>query len=234
MIPFFVYAVECPSPEDLYNDHSERDVLYRATALNNVPCVYRVVQTRDLLHKALNQGLPQAMRQHPGMMPLLHLIGHGRNEGFAISQQEFLSWDELRVALLPVRRITSLLILCMSSCSSFNACLMAMREDVAEVPFYAVVGHVGQPTLADTAVGYTAFYHWLAKGAHISKAVDAMKAASGDQGFAIVWAENARAGYLQELQKRQFKQMLDDLGLTQSQPSGPQASTYVPPPEAVG
>jgi hypothetical protein len=76
---------------------------------------------------------------------------------------------------------------------------MAMRADRPDLPFYALVGSPEKPTWAETAVAFTTFYHQLARGVHITDAVNAMRIASGRNSFFVQWGENTRQGYLDYL-----------------------------------
>jgi len=199
---FWIYVVESPSAEDMYVGRSEADIIQRAAALNGIPAIRRTVINRSALFTALTDGFRQAQSLHVGSTPILHLSVHGREEGIGLSNEDFLSWADLREMLQPIHdSIGCTLLVCMSTCVGVNAARMAAQFDATQVPFLALVGHVGTPLWSDTAVGYAAFYHRFAKGEHISVAVEAMKHASGNNGFCVLHADSVRGTFLEEVRK---------------------------------
>lgn len=71
-----------------------------------------------------------------------------------------------------------------------------MFTEDASLPFFALVGSPQSPTWADTAVGFATFYHLVAKGARITDAVTAMRAASGLDEWWVTTAAEQREGFL--------------------------------------
>ncbi len=71
-----------------------------------------------------------------------------------------------------------------------------MRDGDEPHPYLVMVGNHGSPTWSDTAVAYLTFYHLLAKGHTIIKAVGAMGASSGDLRWIVETAEEAKQGFL--------------------------------------
>lgn len=218
---FFVFIVESPSASDLYHGTNESNLLQQAIKLlDETECVVRMAISREAFHAALIYGLSEEMRLRPESIPILHISAHGGEDGFATSIGEVVTWDELKGLLIPINKaLGDCLILCMSCCEGWSACSMAMKEDTA--PFYAMIGHSGSPTWADTAVAYAAFYHRLAKGAYLSDAVEGMKAASGEDEFYVITAQQARDAHLAGLQRLQnpidfnaFEQQLREIKST--------------------
>jgi hypothetical protein len=105
------------------------------------------------------------MKARDGYLPVLHISAHGNDDGIQLSDKTILNWNDLRDLLLPINKaLKGALILCMSSCSGFLACTMAMHPEGENHVFFEVVGNTGSPTWSETAVAYAAFYHLLAKG----------------------------------------------------------------------
>jgi len=51
------------------------------------------------------------------------------------------------------------------------------RYETGSLPYATLVGNTKEPSWRDNIVGFTAFYHLLAKGMTIKDAVEGMKAA---------------------------------------------------------
>ena len=96
------------------------------------------------------------------------------------------------------------MLLCMSSCSGLSACQMAGNFDDKTNIFFAVIGHFGSPTWADTAVAYATFYHLLSKGSRPDEAVDAMKIASGDSDFNLITSKQ-----MQDIRMKMLKEIIE-------------------------
>ena len=131
---------------------------------------------------------------------MIHISAHGDSEGIQLSSGAAVKWDALRDLLVPVNEsLNGTLVLCMSACQGFSACRMAMREGESSRPFYAMVGNAGTPTWSDTVVAYLTFYHLIAKGDGIRAAVDGMNAASGDQGWMPVSADEIQQRWIDSI-----------------------------------
>lgn len=119
----------------------------------------------------------------------------GNAKGIELTSGDFVEYSQLADTLRDLNdTLHGALMLCMSSCNGANAGNMAMRED-ADPPFYAIVGNVGSPTWSDAAIAYVAFYHRIFKGASADEAIAAMKAASGDNGFAIEYGAETKESW---------------------------------------
>ncbi len=200
---FFVYIVESPSAPDLYPGRSEGGLVAQAIGLDSIPSVVRTAINSEAFGAALVMGLPEAMKQYPGLYPILHLSAHGGSEGVQLSSGETVTWTQLRDYLVPVNAsLQGGLLLCMSACEGYGACRMAMGIGDAQHPYIAMIGNYGKPTWSDTAVSYLAFYHLLAKGYDIRDAVTAMKAASADLRWVLETADEIRQGFIDFVKKK--------------------------------
>ena len=196
-LKFFVYIIESPSAPDLYHRRSEGGLIERTLNLHNIPCVTRLVISRDAFIASIKIGLVEEMKAFPGLLPILHISAHGGTDGLQLSNGEQIPWTELRDLLLPVNKaLNGALLLCMSSCEGFSACRMAMQALGEEHPFFAVISNTKTPTWSETAIAYAAFYHLIAKGEYVVKAVEAMCLAAGNQDFMTITATQAQQVYL--------------------------------------
>ena len=200
---FFVYIVESPSAPDLYHGRSEGGLVAQALQLDLIPCVTRTAIKLEAFIAALRIGLPEAMKQWPGRFPILHLSAHGGKDGIQLPSGEVVTWLHLRELLLPINEsLQGALLLCMSACEGYNACRMAMEVKETPHPYFAMIGNFGSPTWADTAVSYLAFYHLLAKGWRILNAVEAMKSASGDNGWMAETADKTKRNFIEFVESK--------------------------------
>ncbi len=216
---FFVYIVESPSESDIYLNRSEGGLLQQAINLHGIPCVTRTTISTTTFRAAMQIGLVETMKVFPKLIPIIHISAHGSSEGIQLSNKEIVSWDSLRELLLPVNTaLGNCLLLCMSSCEGYSACRMAMRLESTQHPFISMIGHSGKPTWPDTAVAFTTLYHLIAKGANIKDAVEAMKRASGDNGFLFTTAEESQKGFIDYCKRMDAEQLQERL--RQQMPAG--------------
>lgn len=201
----FVYIVESPQNSDLRVGRAEGKALCQALTLAEIPHRYSLVTDLKTLRQALGPKLVEAWTTL-NKFPILHLSMHGNQEGISLTNEsDFLSWNSLRQELLPLNRVMSQvpnggLLICMSSCFGSSGCRMAMYTD-NEPSFRALVGNVGKTGWADAAVAYITFYHLFFKGLPLDVCVDSMRVASGDYNFDFRLGKNAKAIYVDLLQK---------------------------------
>lgn len=206
----FVYMVESPAPDDLFDGRTEGRVLCEALNLAGIKSWYRLASNSATLDRALNQELLSAS-QSLQALPILHFSMHGNGEGVGLTDGGFLSWQDLRNRLVPINRaLNGALIVSISSCFGAAGCRMAMREN-EPLPFLALVGHQGSPTWSDAAVGFVAFYHRLFRGAGVKTALEAMHSASGDAGFCVQLGKEIHANWVDYMQKERLNDFFNAL-----------------------
>lgn len=197
-VRFFVFVVESPSDSDLYHRRSEGDIVRQAVELNGIRCVVKTAISLQAFEACLSVGLAEAMTQIPGFIPLLHISTHGNAEGIELSNGHTLAWAELKEHLRPVNQaLGGSLLVCMSSCEGYSGIRMAMNLGEVQLPYFALIACRSQPTWGETAVGYATLYHQLWRGEHIADAVQAMRVASGNDGFCLEHAEESRQAYIE-------------------------------------
>lgn len=219
---FFVYIIESPSEIDIYHNTSEGIMLSQSLALQQIPCSLRTTISQNAFEAALKSGLEQQMRIFPNLLPVIHISAHGNQDGIALSNGNLITWADLREYLLPINKaLGHALLLCMSCCHGYSASRMAMEIGNTEHPFFSMVGHLDSPTWSETAVAYSAFYHLLAKEYFVYEAVNAMKTASGNDGWIHTTAEQEQKDYLEYAIKQDPKFVLTELirNLENSPPS---------------
>jgi hypothetical protein len=218
-----VYIIESPSAVDIYHGRSEGALLRQAVGLDRIPCVVRTAISAEAFIAALRLGLPEAMKQNPERVPILHVSAHGSQEGIQLSNGEVIRWDQLRHLLMPLNKgLSGYLLLCMSACEGYSACRMAMQTENNEHPYFGIVANSGKPTWSDTAVAYATFYHLMAKGVPIPQVVEAMRLATAD----ALWGADTA-----ETIQRAFADAVAQLYLPAAQESieAAAADTEVPP-----
>jgi hypothetical protein len=213
VLKFFVFIIESPSAPDLYHGRSESSLLAQAARLDDMPCETRTAINPAAFVAAFRFGLADAMKSNPSRLPILHISAHGGQTGIQLSDGSVVTWADLRTLLLPVNQsLGGLLVLCMSACEGYAACRMAMHLGNEPHPYFALIANYGKPLWSDTAVAYAALYHLISKGHSFPDAVNAMKLASGDQGWVLESAEAAKqvyAGYVANLNLPQAQQQLE-------------------------
>jgi hypothetical protein len=198
--PLFVHIIESPSAQDLYDDRTEGRVLSAALRLAEIPTRYRLATDKCTFEHALGLGIAEGIREHRAV-PLVHISSHGNNDGIGLTDGSVFTWGQLGNLLEPVNNgLEGGLILCLSCCSGAFGGRMAMREG-RRIPLHTLVGHMSSPTWSSAAVAFVAFYYRLFGGASIATAVDAMKAASGDDGFITQDGQQLQESWTQHIQR---------------------------------
>jgi hypothetical protein len=227
---FFVYIIESPSAVDIYHGRSEGGLVARAIDLDGIPSVTRTVINPTAFAAAIRIGLPQVMKLYPNRLPIIHLSAHGAKHGIQLSDGQEIVWNQLRDLLVPINEsLGGCLLLCMSACDGYSACQMAMEEGDGPHPFFSMVGNYGKPTWADTAVAYSAFYHHLCNGKHVWEAVEAMKAASGNDEWAHQTAEESKRGYLEYIQSVKPADAQEALEIVAQEQPAPEGAKVLEP-----
>jgi hypothetical protein len=190
----FVYVIESPADTDLLDGRTEGRALCEALSLANVPHWYSLVTTSKTFAESLGTRLSQAV-SHFQSFPILHLSMHGNDKGVALTNGDFLTWENLRKYLAPLTNgMQGGLLICISSCLSSFGCRMAMHED-NDQPFWALVGNDGSPSWSDAAVAYITFYHLRFKNVPLQQCVERMRTASGDENFRVVFGHQVKADW---------------------------------------
>ena len=206
----FVHIIESPSPDDLLADRREGTLLMAGLQLARIRCTYNLVANRETLRVALTKRLRKAMETH-SRFPILHFSGHGNQGGIGLTDGSSVPWSELHERFLKINKaVDDSLIVCLSSCQALGACTMAMTEG-GPLPFLALVAHQGEPRWDDAGVAFLTFYHRLFKGGKVRAALEAMKVASGDDGFEVRLASKVRQDWLQRSRASDLKVLVRQL-----------------------
>jgi len=207
---YFVHIIESPSANDLLNGHTEGRVLKEVLSLSNIISFYNLTVDYSSFLEALGPRLCQAMQENAGV-PILHFSSHGNEEGIELTNSKFLKWHKLRELLLPINKaFNGGLIICMSSCSGFSGCKMAMSSDTG-LPFYGLIGPNSDATWSETAVAFVTFYHLFSKGSAVPQAVKAMCTASGKNDFQFISGDKARQAWIDVIKEEERQNMIEKL-----------------------
>lgn len=217
----FVYIVESPSADDLLNARTEGRLLTEALRLAGVLSFYHTAVNYSSFLAALGARLWDAVALARGL-PILHISAHGTQHGLGLTDGRFLEWRQLRDLLLPINSaLNGGLVVCISSCSGFSGCRMAMSEE-DRLPFFGLVGHTGVPRWSDAAVAFVTFYHRLFKGSTVLEAVEVMRSASGDARFLAMRGTEARDTWLQHIETQRRAELREQLRRILAPPAGGQ------------
>lgn len=204
----FVYVIESPSDSDLLDGRTEGRSLCGALRLAEIPHWYSLVTTSATFSDSLGRCLSEALTRF-GMSPIIHLSMHGNNEGVALTNGEFISWNNLRTSLAPLTNaMNGGLLICMSSCFGSSGCRMAMHEET-DHPFWALVGNSGSALWSDAAVAYITFYHLFFKDLPVEQCVERMRLASGDNNFMVLSGQEVKAGWATHIAKVRREQLAE-------------------------
>lgn len=200
----FVFLVDSPSHQDLYDGYSIGMALRDALRAVRIPCFYTLATSKESFESALRFRLQDSIRsmqpsQNINATPFIHLCMHGAPTGIALTDGSFLSWQELRNLLLAHNHAKGHdPYVCMASCNGFNATNMASAFDSA---FNVLVGNTGAVLQSDVTVAYMSFYnHLFYKNASFDQAVGSMRLASGDHNFFYTFGEQVKNQRFSEMQ----------------------------------
>lgn len=198
-IPFWVYIIESPSPDDLYFNINEGEILLKTLPLLGITTIKNIAVNINLFKKALTEDI-FAISEKIKKIPVLHISAHGDRNGLSLTDGSVISWQTLKEYLnLINREYKDLLIICLSACESWAGCEMAMCSDTR--PFFYLVGSIGTPSYRETVVGFTVFYNLLTKQQKFIVIIDTMNAASGGKYFLGTTAKDIQSAYLYNLKK---------------------------------
>lgn len=183
----FVYIVDSPSSQDLFEGYSIGMALRDTLKVIRVPVFYTLATNKNTFELAFQGKLINCINKFQttplsNAYPFIHLCMHGANEGIALTDNTFLNWLELRKILMSHNHIKGYdPLVCMASCNGINATNMAHAYDSA---FNFLIGNTGSVLQSDVTVAYLSFYnHIFFKNANMDQAVTAMRIASGDNNF---------------------------------------------------
>ncbi|KCZ88458.1 hypothetical protein [Hyphomonas jannaschiana] len=195
----FVHIVESPSAYDMLDGRTEGRSLSEFLELAQIDSSYSLATTRETFETALSERLSAAVQRFDPKLPIIHLSMHGNQQGIGLTDGHFLSWDDLRTVLLPIQNaLQGQLLICISSCSGYYGCQMAMYED-NEQPFWSLVANSEEATWHDSAVAFVTFYHQFFKTGNIYSSVEAMKVASGDHNFFVQNGHHTKSEWLKNM-----------------------------------
>lgn len=210
MVNGFVFIIESPSEFDILDGRTEGRTLCEALRLAGTDAYYSLSVSKEMFQCSLTERLSAAY-QNFHKFPIIHISAHGDENGIALTNGDYIPWDELRAMLSPLNKIMQGgLLICMSSCFGASGCRMAMHED-DELPFWALIGHHGSAGWSDAAVAYVSFYHNFFKGKSVEASVAAMCSASGDNGFLYRYGRLVKEGWAQYMNEHRRQSLIDVL-----------------------
>jgi hypothetical protein len=196
----YVHIVESPHARDLIDGRTEGSALLHSLRLAGIPAEYHLAVDDERFREALGTRLAENIRTLK-RVPIIHISAHGNRHGIQLTDGTTFLWEQLDDILRPIHDASEgQTMLCLSTCEAARGMEMAQPK---EKNFHVLVGSTDTVTWDDSAV---AFYHRLFKGAQIDEAVEAMKAASGHDGFRAM--SGAIAALTKTILGMQLKQRL--------------------------
>lgn len=205
----FVFIIESPSEDDLLDGRTEGRSLVEALKLSGIDGWYSLISSKSTFYKAIGDRLTAAIQAFPNKSPVFHFSMHGNINGLALLNGEFITWEELRVALAPLHNaMNGKSLVCMSSCEGASAIRMAMIEDAA-LPFGILVGNIQNAKWDDAAVAYVTFYHHFFKNTPVPQAVEAMRIASDDESFMFWEGKKVKSDWEEHVRRQTLLGVLE-------------------------
>jgi hypothetical protein len=163
------------------HDDAEAMVLQEKLARTRISITVRTVDNKRAFLSALQSAMIHFMA-HRASFAVLHISNHGCEKGIALSNSDFVTWDEFGAAI--GTQWSDKLILCMSTCQGLRSWGMALMQSS---PHYRLlVGTEEKPDWNDTKGGFPVFYQALAQGKTIEGALDDLQTTSGHSHFMVV------------------------------------------------
>lgn len=142
-----ILIIESRSDLDIYDERYEGNTLRKILELQGVSAKSIEVVNKEMLVKALKI----ALRAH---IKYVHISAHGTDEGFILTDDGFISWEDFDRIAWPILRGKCL---CFSSCSVGRGAghLFNFHKSFCN----AIVGPTRDITWGEGLVAYSAFYH---------------------------------------------------------------------------
>jgi hypothetical protein len=182
-------------------------VLNEALSIADVRADYRLatdLQTFDRAFHELIKISAQAEASGTGPYPILHISAHGHPEGIGLTDETFVSWEDLKTRLQSVNQaLNGKLLFALSSCYGESGYRMAMHES-EPLPFAIMYSHRSPGDWSDLAIGFAAFYHRLiTKNSGLWQPLQAAKAASGSDNFTAWLGPQVKSTWTEYYRRRQ-------------------------------
>jgi len=198
-VPFWVYIIESPSPNDLYYNVNEGEILEKTFPLLGIETIKKLTTTSDLFKQALTKDILNFSNIFK-RVPVIHISAHGDRNGLSLTDGSTIGWEQLKEFLRPINHTyKDTLIICLSACESWTGCKMTMCS--GERPFFYLIGTIGAPSWRETIVGFTVFYNLLMKKQKFESIIEIINQASGGDYFVGLEAKNIQTAYLNKIEE---------------------------------
>lgn len=142
-----ILIIESRSDLDIYDERYEGNTLKQVLGLQGVSAKSIEVVNGDMFVKALKV----AQREH---IKYVHISAHGTDDGFVLTDDGFITWEDLDRIAWPILRGKCI---CFSSCSVGNGVedIFIFHKSFCN----AIVAPTRAITWGEGLVAYSAFYH---------------------------------------------------------------------------
>ena len=152
-----------------------------------VPVTHSIAPSLPTLRSSFGRALADhkaAEFRQRNRTPVLHLMAHGSEKGFALTHRRIVPWSTL------VGLVSSFATQARPPLVSLSVCYGVNLETILGRPTakYAVgtVGSQATPLFSESIIGFSTLYHRIQAGDSLEKGVQAMKTASGHKEFCFV------------------------------------------------
>ncbi|WP_276503423.1 hypothetical protein [Terrimonas pollutisoli] len=197
-----IFIIESPSETDISHNRKEGLALSEMLKLANIENIYFQVSDKVTFSECLEKILQVESKKE--RFPTLHFSLHGNEDGIALTNQEFLTWEQLYEGYLKsfieklgyeetnIGNIVAPLHLHFSVCKGFYG--KKVKEFAKHSPYISLVGPIVEVNWSDSLLAFMTFYHnTIHKPIGPRTAAQKMNlAANLDNVFQVDLAENFR------------------------------------------
>jgi len=195
-----VYIIESPKPEEIRTSVFEGRAIAETLRLAGHQSHYWLVVNQEQFVEVLKEIEADLgpLNSQEKIIPFFHISAHGNEDGIALTNDIFISWQVLSRLLWDVGNNTqrinhsghALAHITMSACKGIHGSKMwEVASDKA--PAISLIGPTQDISWTDSLTGWIVFYHLiLTKGAHPPDTVQVINNASGvKNGFMLYPAQ---------------------------------------------
>lgn len=166
-----IFILESPSAEDVDVGRSEGESLSSVLRLAAIPHIRFQVSSTETFEQAFEHAAVVArerVRDRP-VVPTIHISAHGNEHGIGFTNDELVSWSELRDHLIMFAQAAgrvsptglSLINLCLSTCKGGHA--NKMFDLGVPYPCAGIIGPSTDVEWSDSLVAFVTLYHLTCK-----------------------------------------------------------------------
>lgn len=150
---------------------------------------YQRVRTLYDLKKIMSKVLQNV--QYNGLLPLLHIEGHGLNDenGFSLPDDSNCTWSQFKEFVTPINMTMGLnLMIVMATC--YGASFVKAIRTTDRAPIWGIIGPTRELSANQVKTDFPAFYRTFFETQSTTKALKALKTSGPSDLYVMTSAEN--------------------------------------------